>query len=71
MLDTMNPNGSKVPANTTNSATQMPILVRVSRSSGGSSSLWIMGVGRNAMYSRAMPIRASNNNGKALGPTGS
>ncbi|MNG27953.1 hypothetical protein D3C84_1131390 [compost metagenome] len=71
MLATMKPRGSKVPANTSNSATQMPILVRVSRSSGGSSSLCLIGAGRNTMYSRAEPIRPSISNGKARGPTGS
>jgi hypothetical protein len=71
MLATMKPSGSKVPANTSSSATQMAILVKVSRSSGGSSSLCLIGAGRNTRYNSAELIRPSISNGKARGPTGS
>ncbi|MNP82461.1 hypothetical protein D3C76_1810960 [compost metagenome] len=59
----MKPKASKVLAKTSSRPTQAVILVRVARSSAGSSSLCTMGVGRMARYSRPRPIRPSINSG--------
>ncbi|MCY1463675.1 hypothetical protein D9M71_816050 [compost metagenome] len=59
----MKPRGSKVAAKTISRPTQAAILIRVSRSSSGSSSLRTMGVGRNTRYSRPRPIRPSISSG--------